>query len=179
MQPFIWESSGGHSILKLGNFQLRRRLAHGFSAGVNYTLAKSMDNASSLGAGGAVVAQNDQDLAAEYALSNFDQRHTVAADFTWELPFGVGRRWLDNGGFVGAIVGEWSMNLTFSAQTGSPFTARVVGATSSVANGTSGSLRANYSGAPIALTDPSLDEFFNTSAFSVPAVGPSATRRAT
>ena len=37
----------------------------GFSAGANYTLAKSMDNASSLGAGGAVVAQNDQDLEAE------------------------------------------------------------------------------------------------------------------
>ena len=35
-----------------------------------------MDNASSLGAGGAVVAQNDQDLGAEWALSNFDQRHS-------------------------------------------------------------------------------------------------------
>jgi trimeric autotransporter adhesin len=171
VQAFIWESSGGHSILQLGNFQLRRRLAHGFSAGVNYTLAKSMDNASSLGAGGAVVAQNDHDLAAEYALSNFDQRHAVTADFTWELPFGVGRRWFDNGGFMGAVVGEWSMNLTFSGHTGSPFTPRVVNATSSVANGTSGSLRANYSGAPIALGDPSLDQFFDTSAFSVPAVG--------
>ena len=40
-----------------------------------------MDNASSLGAGGAVVAQNDQDLDAEWALSNFDRRH----QFTREL----------------------------------------------------------------------------------------------
>ena len=64
-QPFIWESSGGHSLMNAGNLQLQRRLANGYSGGVSYTLAKSMDNASSLGAGGAVVAQNDKDLAAE------------------------------------------------------------------------------------------------------------------
>ncbi len=70
---------------------------------------------------------------------------------------------------MAAIVGEWSMNMSFTAHSGSPFTARVVGATSSVANGTSGSLRANYSGEPIGLADPGLGEFFNTSAFAVPA----------
>ena len=90
MQAFIWESSGGHSILQLGNFQFRRRLAHGFSGGVNYTLAKSMDNASSLGAGGAVVAQNDQDLAAEWAPSNFDRRQQLSARSL--LGAAVGRR---------------------------------------------------------------------------------------
>jgi trimeric autotransporter adhesin len=171
VQAFIWESSGGHSILQLGNFQLRRLFANGFSAGVNYTLAKSMDNASSLGAGGAVVAQNDQDLAAEWALSNFDQRHQFSADVDWELPFGVGRRWLSDGGFWAALVGEWSMSLNFSAHSGSPFTPRIVGATSSVANGTSGSLRADYSGSPISLSDPTLAEYFNTGVFSIPLVG--------
>ena len=55
-------------------------MAHGISVGANYTLAKSMDNASSLGAGGAVVAQNDQDLGAEWALSNFDRRHQFSAN---------------------------------------------------------------------------------------------------
>ena len=172
VQPFIWESSGGHSILNLGNFQVRRRLAHGFSGGLNYTLSRSMDNASSLGAGGAVVAQNDQDLAAEYALSNFNQTHNFAADVLWELPFGLNRKWFSNGGVLAALFGEWSMTATFSAHSGSPFTPRVVGATSSVANGTSGSLRANLvPGVPIPLADPSLLSFFNTAAFQVPAVG--------
>src|SRR5262249_29283262 len=137
VQAFIWESSGGHSILQLANFQLRRRYAKGFTAGVNYTLSKSMDNASSLGAGGPVVAQDDENLGAEYALSNFDQRHQFSADFSYELPFGVGRKWLTNGGFLAAVVGEWAMNMSFSAHSGNPYTARVVGATSSVANGTS------------------------------------------
>jgi hypothetical protein len=172
VQPFIWESSGGHSLLNLGNFQVRRRLAHGFGAGLNYTLSRSMDNASSLGAGGAVVAQNDQDLAAEYALSNFNRTQTFAADLLWELPFGLNRKWFSNGGVLAALFGEWSMTTTFSANSGLPFTPRVVGATSSVANGTSGSLRANLvPGVPIQLSDPSLLDFFNTAAFQVPAVG--------
>src|SRR5207248_1757716 len=45
------------------------------------------------------------------------------------------------------------------------------GAVSDVFRGTSGSLRANYTGAPIDLSDPSIDQFFNTAAFSVPDAG--------
>ena len=101
MQPFTWESSGAHSILSLGSFSIQRGLAHGLRFGASYTLAKSMDNASSLGSGGAVVAQNDHDLAAEWALSSFDQRHQFSANMTYELPFGVGRKWLANGGVPG------------------------------------------------------------------------------
>ena len=59
-----------------------------------YTLSKSIDDASSIGGGGAVVAQNDQDLAAERGLSSFDQRHRFTGDFTYELPFGATKRWL-------------------------------------------------------------------------------------
>jgi hypothetical protein len=98
VQPFTWESSGARSLLSLGSFSLQRGLSRGLRFGATYTLARSMDNASSLGAGGAVVAQNDQDLEAEYALSNFDQRHQFSANVMWELPFGVGRKWLSNGG---------------------------------------------------------------------------------
>jgi hypothetical protein len=117
------------------------------------------------------VAQNDQDLEAEYALSNFDRRHQFNANATWEFPFGVGRSWLSEGGVLAALVGEWSMTMNLSAESGSPFTARVVGATTSVATGTSGSLRADYLGLPIGLDDETLLRFFDTDAFAVPAIG--------
>ena len=158
-------------MLQLGNFQLRRRLAKGLGAGMSYALSKSMDNASSLGAGAPVVAQNDHDLAAEWALSNFDQRHNVSANLHYELPFGTGRTHLANGGRLAAIVGDWTVDMAVTAHSGSPFTARVVNATSSVANGTSGSLRADASAAPAALSDPTLLNFFNTGAFAIPATG--------
>jgi hypothetical protein len=171
VQPFIWESSGGHSLLNSGTFQLRRRLASGVMASATYILSKSMDNASSLGAGSPVVAQNDQDLGAEWALSNFDRRHQVSAQAMWEIPFGANRRWLSNGGVLAALVGNWTGTATFSYQTGTPFTARVIGETADVSRGTNGSLRADVTGWPVALSDPTITEFFNTAAFALPAQG--------
>lgn len=170
-QPFIWESSGGHSLMNAGSLQLQRRLANGFSGAISYTLARAMDNASSLGAGGPVVAQNDKNLEAEYARSNFDRRHQISGNVYVELPWGPNRRWLKNGGLAAALFGEWSAQFTLTLQSGVPLTARVLGAASDLLRGVNGSLRADYNGAPIALTDPNVDEYFNTTAFSVPLPG--------
>ena len=46
-----------------------------------------------------------------------------------------------------------------------------MGATSDVARGTNGTLRADYTGADISIEEPTLLRFFNTSAFAVPATG--------
>ena len=129
------------------------------------------DNASSLGAGAPVVAQNDKDLESEWALSSFDRRHQVSADLSAELPFGPNRRWLKDGGWLAGIAGEWTAQLALTLQSGSPLTARVIGAASDVSRGTNGSLRADYTGAAIQLSNPTVDEFFNAAAFRSPAPG--------
>src|SRR5262249_50357815 len=67
--------------------------------------------------------------------------------------------------------GEWSAQFTLTLQSGTPLTARVAGAASDLVRGVNGSLRANYNGLPIAVSDPTLDEFFNVAAFSMPAPG--------
>src|SRR5439155_14236184 len=125
---------------------LRRRLAGAISGAASYTIAKSMDNASSLGAGAPVVAQNDKDLESEWALSSFDRRHQFSGELSFELPFGPNRRWLKSGGLLAGIVGDWTTLLTWTLQSGTPFTARVIGAASDVSRGTNGSLRADYTG---------------------------------
>jgi len=168
---FIWESSDGRSLMNAENVQLRRRLAHGVAGGLSYTFAHAMDDASSLGAGGPVVAQNDKDLAAEYARSSFERRHQVSANVYLELPWGPNRRWLKDGGTMAALFGEWSAQFTFTAQSGAPLTARVLGSQSDLLRGVNGSLRANYDGQPIALSNPTVDQFFNTMAFGIPDPG--------
>jgi len=168
-QPFIWESSGGRSRMNGGTFQVRRRLANGYSGGVSYTLARATDDVPSLGAGSPVVAQNDQDLGAEWGSSNFDRRHQAAGDVYVELPWGPNRRWLRDGGWLAGIFGDWSAQFTLTLQSGTPLTARVLGAARDVLRGVNGSLRANATGEPIQLTDPTVDEFFNVAAFAAPA----------
>lgn len=169
--PFIWESSEGDSILQSMTVRFRRRQTHGIAAGMSYTLSKSIDDASSIGGGGAVVAQNDQDLAAERGLSSFDQRHRFSGDFTIDLPFGLNKRWFNNNGALASLLGNWQINGNVQIASGTPFTARVLGAITDVATGVNGTLRANYNGLPIAISDPNAANFFNTAAFSLPVPG--------
>jgi hypothetical protein len=171
VQAFIWESSGGHSLMNAGTIILRKRQSGGIGAGLSYTLAESTDNASSLGAGAPVVAQNDKDLDSEWALSSFDRRHQVSGDLTVELPFGPNRHWLKNSGWLASLAGGWTTQMTLTLQSGTPFTARVIGEAIDVSRGSNGSLRADYNGEPIQLSDPTIDEFFNAAAFTVPAPG--------
>ncbi|HEX2456711.1 MAG TPA: TonB-dependent receptor [Vicinamibacterales bacterium] len=171
VQPFLWESSEGHSTLHTVNVRVRKRLARGISFGGAYIWAHAFDNASSIGGGGATVAQNDQDLNAEWGRSSFERRHTVNADYLIELPWGKGRHWLDNNRVMSQIFGGWSWSGNLTAQSGSPFTARVVGNFLDVSNGVNGTLRADYNGQPISISDPTIQRFFNTDAFTVPPPG--------
>src|ERR1700730_13570442 len=152
------------------NLRFRRRLTSGIGASASYTLSKSIDNASSIGGSGSVVAQNDQDLAAERGPSSFDQRHRFTGEFTYELPFGEKKRWFTTGK-AAAILGDWQINGNAQLASGTPFTATVLANVSDVSRGTNGTLRANYNGQPIAVSDPTVAQFFNTAAFSIPAPG--------
>ena len=170
-QAFLWQSSEGASMLHAGTFRLRKQQSRGVAGSLSYTFAKSRDDASSIGGGGRVVAQDDRNLEAEWGLSSFDRRHQLTGNLLIELPFGPNRHWLTDGGGWAALIGGWSISTAFTAQSGTPFTARLVGATSDVARGTNGTLRADYTGAPISIDDPTLFRFFNTAAFAVPAAG--------
>jgi hypothetical protein len=171
VQPFLFESSEGTSIMHALSLRVRKRLTHGFGASATYTLSKSVDDASSIGgAGEVVVAQNDRDLGAERGLSSFDQRHRFSGDFTLELPFGANKRWFVSGAPT-AIFGNWQVQGNVQLASGTPFTARVLAAVGDVAGGVNGTLRADYNGQPISLSHPTAALFFNTAAFSVPSAG--------
>jgi len=171
IEPFNWETSQGSSILHAASVRLRKRMTNGVAVGGTYTYSKSIDNASSIGGGTQVVAQDDTNLRAERGLSSFDQRHKLTGDWTLELPWGEGRKWLTKPGIAQKALGDWLLQSNFSVASGTPFTARVLGSYADVAGGTNGTLRADYNGAPIQIGDRSLKQWFNTAAFTIPAAG--------
>lgn len=171
VQPFLWWDSLGDSNTNSLSVNLRKRMQHGIQFGGNYVWSKSLDDASTIGGGATVVAQNDPDLQAERGASSFDVRHRFRGYWTYELPWGTNKRWLSSSGAAAKVFGDWTLSGVANLQTGSPFTARVVGAFADVARGTNGTLRANYTGAPIQISDPGVAQFFNTAAFTIPATG--------
>ena len=171
VQAFLWQTSDGYSNLNTGTFRFQRRMVKGIGGSVTYTIAKSMDNASNYGGGGTVVAQNDQDLAAEYSLSSFDRRHQVTGNVSFELPFGPNKRWFHQGGFWGETLGGWRGAADFTWQSGTPLTPRVVGAARDVATGVTGTLRADVTGAEVFPSGLTFPQYFNPLAFITPPAG--------
>jgi hypothetical protein len=172
IQAYTYQTSGGISVLNAGTFRLQRRMVKGIGGSVTYTLAKAMDDASNTGGGGNTVAQNDQDLAAEYSLSTFDRRHQVNGNISVELPFGPNKPWLHNGGVWAAVFGGWRGAANYTFQTGTPLTPIVPGSYTTVANGSSGSLRADVvPGVPVYESGLPFPQFINKAAFTAPLQG--------
>ncbi len=170
VQAFVWQSSEGESYMNGLSLRLQKRQSHGISGTASYTLSKSRDDTTAT-SGSATVAQNDRDLDDEWALSNFDRRHQFNGTASIELPFGRNRHWLSTGGWMASLLGDWSMSANLSWQSGTPLTARCSSCAADVAQGVVGTLRANATGQPIALSNPTIDEYFNTAAFAIPAAG--------
>ena len=201
VQAFTYENSVGNSEANAGSVRLRKRLANGFSVGGIYTFSKSIDDASSIGAGATTgsgsaglgaggtaaggggttasagsgansVAQNPLNLSAERGLSSFNQTHRFTADYLWELPFGHDKPWLTKNTPLRAIFGDWQWSGDLTIASGLPFTPRFVGNACEINGGTNGTLRPNLvPGESINVSHPSVDEWFNTAAFAAPACG--------
>jgi len=168
IQPFIYESSAGNSVFHAGSVRVRKRMAHGLAFGANYIYSKSIDDASSIGGGGAVVAQDPFDIAADRGLSSFDQRHKFTGNWIYDLPFGENHRFASKGA-LSHILNGWQWSGDFTIGSGLYFTPRVLGNSIDISRGVSGSLRADATGQPISLSNPTTVEFFNTAAFCSPS----------
>ena len=168
-QPFIYESSEGDSILHAASVRVRKRMAKGLGIGAQYVFSKSIDDASSIGGGGSVVAQNPFDISADRGLSSFDQPHKFTGNWIYDLPFGDNRRFV-NKGAGSHILGGWQWSGDFTVASGLYFTPRVLGGGLDISRGVSGSLRANaVAGQSISVSDPGVLKWFNTTAFCAPS----------
>jgi hypothetical protein len=170
VQPFLFESSEGSSILHQGTLRVRKRLRNGLSLGGTYTYSKSIDDASSIGGGATVVAQNDLDISAERSLSSFDQRHRFVADYLYDLPFGKDKKWLTTNGIAQSIFGGFAFSGNVTLASGFPFSPRFFGTATDLSRGVTGAARPDVvPGQSIQLGDPTIQEWFNTAAFAAPA----------
>jgi hypothetical protein len=106
---------------------LQRRFSNGFQLNIGYTWSRAFgiccDN----------LADNPPQVQAmDYfhlneATLNHDRPHNFQTSFILELPFGQGKRFLNNGGLMAAIAGGWQINGLFSAYSGAPFSVTAAG----------------------------------------------------
>jgi hypothetical protein len=118
-------STVGRSDYHGGSISVRQRLGESVTFDFNYTLSKSMDDASGLqnsGAYGSAFVLNAIRQHDSYAVSDFDARHVINANALVQLPFGKGRKYMNGiNSFADAVIGGWQLGGIFRWNSGLPF----------------------------------------------------------
>jgi outer membrane receptor protein involved in Fe transport len=139
-------SSTYHSL----QARAEKRFSQGFTFLASYTFSKAIDDSSGVPASTATTnnPQNSFDLRAERGLSEFDVRHRFVASFIYELPFGKGKSFLQDG-IAAQIFGNFEIAGIVAAQLQD---------------------RPNVVGNP-RLDNPDPQLWFNTAAFAIAPAG--------
>jgi hypothetical protein len=130
-RPFpAFGSLGGSNFNGISNYDslqitAQKRYSNGLTFNTNFTWAHMLDDQDSAGWGstaGQQVYQIGNDPAANYGNSNFDIPWAFKGTATYELPFGIGRTYMNNNAIVDAVLGGWRLAGTWIYQAGTPFT---------------------------------------------------------
>jgi len=172
---FFWYSAGYANYHGVG-LDLTKRVSSGLSFRGSYTYSRNLDNGSGLNTQDS-QNQTQQLLDAyhpnrDYGRSALDFEHQVSGNFTYQLPFGNGRRFLSGlHGVSDKLLGGWQMNGVFTHLSGFPITP-LVGKNQSgdgnLRNPDRPNLNPNFQGNPLPHT---VDQWFNPAAYSLPTLG--------
>ncbi len=145
-----------------------KRFSHGFSFLSSYTLGHAIDNGKFQNESGADI-QDFHNLRAERASSNNDIRHRLVSSYIYELPFGRGKRFLNNGGVAAVLFSDWALTGIGSLHGGLPFTPTLnFDPTNSLAAARPNRLRDGN----LPKDQRTLQRYFDVQAFEIPT-GPS------
>jgi hypothetical protein len=111
----------GHSSYHAGQLTVEHRMKYGLAETFAYTFSKAIDNVGEMtsvaGTMGAVT--DTYCLKCDRSLSDQNERTVIRWSTRYELPFGAGKPWL-NQGFVKHILGGWAVSAIYQYDSGRP-----------------------------------------------------------
>lgn len=157
----------GNSTYHALQVKVEKRFSQGLSFLGSYTFAKSISDGDIM-AGGGPAGQTFYNRTLEKAISTNDVPQVAAISFSYELPFGSGKRWVNQKGAAGKIAGGWQLTGILQYQAGRPII-MTANNTLPIFNST---LRPDALFVPtksLTPVDPLADLWINKDAFAVPA----------
>lgn len=174
--------NGGSSTYHGVFAKVERRFDSGLGFLAAYTFSRTIDDTHS-SSNFDNTPQNPQcrcDFRADKGLSAFHVQQRFILSYTYELPIGKGKPFLDYGGAAGKLISGWQVNGITAFQSGPPFTINTPGdnANIGVGSGSSNNQRPNRVGDPLGGIDQGAPiqrrgvdagtYYFNRSAFVMP-----------
>jgi hypothetical protein len=118
---FLYDTFDANSNYNALQAKLTKRFSHGLQALVAYTFSKVLDTN-----GGDTDfvngPQTDNNHRANYGLADFSIKQRVVVSPIWQLPFGKGQPFLNQGGLANILAGGWELSGIITFQTGFPYT---------------------------------------------------------
>jgi hypothetical protein len=115
-----FRSTGGRSWYNALQLSAARRFSDGYRWQVSYTLGQAIDEAQGQVGGDAtnssVFPQDPIDPRNDRGPADFDVRHVLTLNITWELPFARSQT-----GLTGALARGWQINALGMLRSGAPF----------------------------------------------------------
>jgi hypothetical protein len=157
-----WGNSNFHSL----QATFRKRFSQNGTVVVAYTWSKLIADGGD-NAWDSAGFRNFNCRACERSVSPYHYPHRLVATSTYELPFGKGKQFGSSwNGFMNAVFGQWQVNGILTLSSGQPLQMLTSGNTSFSFGG---GQRPDSTGQDARLDAPTLDRWFDTNAFRLPA----------
>jgi hypothetical protein len=100
--------------------EMRRRTRGGLQCQFSYAFSKALSNTSGDSQYDFEPLLDNNNPQLEKARSPYDITHAFKANFSYDLPYGAGKRW-SGGKVMNGVLGGWTLSGIWSYQSGSPF----------------------------------------------------------
>lgn len=119
--------SHGESHYNSLQVKLEKRFSGSTYALVSYTLSKTISSGSDNTQRDALTWNGVQGIISPFererneVIAATDTPHVLSAAFVYQLPWGEGKKWLNQGGIANALLGGWQASTIFRYSSGLPF----------------------------------------------------------
>ena len=113
-------TNGGKFRYNALQAEIRRRFSEGLSYQVNYTFQKVLANVPDDSQVRQSPLQDNNNPGLQFGRPDYDRTHTLNANMIYELPFGRGKKFLNQGGWVNALFGGVQLTSIVNISSGAP-----------------------------------------------------------
>ena len=164
----VYDGAFGTSNYNALNVKVEKRFSRSFQMIANYTYSRDLElgppgvEATFDQNGGTSLPLDSFHMERDYGPSVLDFPHRFVASGIYQLPFGPGQHFLNPRSWLGNVVGGWQVNTILTWQSGFPTDIRYG---KGVPNFSTANVPDRVPGASLEVSNPSVDQFFNSAAF--------------
>ena len=111
----------GYSHYDALQVKYEQQMVNGLTLLNSFTYSHALDNSSASLEGATPSPQVFRNLAADYGNSDYNQPLINTTSLVYELPFGNGRQYMNQGGFLNEVLGQWQISAVNQAESGFQF----------------------------------------------------------